>query len=172
MIKSLGGKTAQVGGQVGLAADELAELREFVGAELVGIVLVSSGRRGRFFRSPKIRAARAFVARANAVAPIVAVGEAAAREANDRRLDLAHFLDQLFANAVYVGDFGVFADPDAVVNDAAEVFGEVPVNIGGNSAERLVEQNFDARIRGGGRGEEGWREFSSEERRSSSCGAV
>src|SRR5258708_33901062 len=105
MIKSLGGKTAQVGREVGLAADQLAELREFVGAELVGIVLVSSGRRGRFFRSPKIRAARAVGARANAVAPIVAVGEEAAREANDRRLDLVLFLGQLFANSPTVRRF-------------------------------------------------------------------
>src|ERR1700738_4777326 len=129
MIKSLGGKTAQVGRQEGLRPVYLAELREFVGAELVGIVLVSGGRRGRFFRSPEIGAARAFVALANAVAPIVAVREAPAGVANDRRLDLAHFLDQLFANAVYVRNFGVFTYPDAVVNDAAEVFGEVPVNV-------------------------------------------
>src|ERR1039457_5654860 len=67
-------------------------------------------------------------ARTDAVAPIVTVGETAARPADDRRPDLAHRVDQRFPDATDIGDLRVLADPDAVVNDAAEMLDEVAMN--------------------------------------------
>ena len=49
--------------------------------------------------------------------------------------------------------FGIFeflADPDAVVDDAAEVLGEMAVDLRRDAADGLAEQHFDAAV---GRGE-------------------
>ena len=62
---------------------------------------------------------------AKAVAPVVGVGEAAARPAQHRRLNGLHGVDEGLADAVGVGNLGVRPDPDAVVDHAAEVLDEV-----------------------------------------------
>src|SRR5258707_1029745 len=172
MIEGFCGETAQGGRGIGVTAGLFSEFGEFVGAELIGVGILGGGGRGGFFGCPKISAPRAFVAGTDAVAPIVTVGEAAAGEANDGRIDGAHVLDQLFADAIDVGDFGAFADPDAIVDYAAEVFGEVAVNVGGNGADRFVEDNFNAGIGGGGRGEERRCEIFGEESYSGGSGGV
>ena len=53
------------------------------------------------------------------------------------------------AQTVVVGNFGFRADPDAVIDDAAEVFGEMAVDVGRDGAKRFVGENFDARVGGG-----------------------
>ena len=95
---------------------------------------------------PEIGAARTVVGRADAVAPVVAVGEAAAGPADDRRLDLLHLVDERLADAVDVGNLRVFADPDAVVHDAAEMLDEMAVQLGRDRADRLADQNLEARL--------------------------
>ena len=42
----------------------------------------------------------------------------------------------------------MLADPDAVVDDAAEVLDEVAVEISGDRADALVQQHVDARVGG------------------------
>src|SRR5262249_44264706 len=79
---------------------------------------------------PEVGVHRTLRTLADAVAPVVAVGEAAARPAHDRRLDPAHVLDQRRAESADVRYLRVFTYPDAVVNHAAQMFGEVPVQIG------------------------------------------
>ena len=46
------------------------------------------------------------------------------------RFDLPHLLDQFFANAIQVWNFRLLAHPDAVVDHAAQIFGEVSVDFG------------------------------------------
>ena len=118
-----------------MTADEFAEVDEFIGAEVVG-----------FRASPEVGAAGALLGGADAIAPIVAVGETASGITDDRGFDLAHVVDEIFADTVDVGDFGIAADPDAVVDDATEVFGEVAVDFRGDHAEGLVEEDFDAGV--------------------------
>jgi hypothetical protein len=38
------------------------------------------------------------------------------------------------------------ADPHSVINDAAKIFGEVSVDVRRDRAQRLREQNIDARV--------------------------
>jgi hypothetical protein len=91
---------------------------------------------------------------ADAVAPVVGVGEAAAGPAQDGSLDGAHGVDEGLADAVVVGDLGVFADPDAVVDDAAEMLDEVGVELGGDDADGLIWKDFNVGVGFGGRGGE------------------
>src|SRR5439155_18021926 len=114
---------------------------------------------GRFFgvgAVPEIGAARTFFGGADAVTPVVGIGEAAARIADDGCFDFLHVVDEVAAKTVVVWNSGFRADPDAVVDDAAEMFGEMTVDVGRDGAERFVGENFDARVGGGcGSGEAG-----------------
>ena len=86
--------------------------------------------------------------RTDAVAPVVAVGEAAAGPANHAGLQRLELVHQRFADAADVGDLRLLADPDAVVDDAAEVFDEVAVEVGGDAADRFIEQDVEPRLGG------------------------
>ena len=61
--------------------------------------------------------------------PVVLVGEAAARPAEDGDVELLQRRDDVVADAARVGDRRVLADPDALVDAAAEVLGEVAVDV-------------------------------------------
>jgi len=63
-------------------------------------------------------------------------------------VDLLEAIDEVLADAVDVGDARTFADPDAVVDDAAEVLGELAVDLGGDGADALVEHDLDVCVRG------------------------
>ena len=78
------------------------------------------------------------------VASLLPVGEASAREAHHRRLDLHHLVHKFLADSIHIRNFGILADPDSVVDDAAQVLDEVAVDIGRDRAEDLVEYNFNA----------------------------
>ena len=135
-------QAAHVGGDVRRRAGQTAEVDELVRAEPIGIEALRSGGGGAILTGtrvgPEVRAARAAVGRADAVAPVVTVGEAATRPADDRRLDLLHLVDERFADAVDVGNLRVFADPDAVVHHAAEMLDEMAVQLWRDGPDRLV----------------------------------
>jgi hypothetical protein len=75
---------------------------QIVGSELIGIVLVA-GRSVRFFPQPRSWCAEDASPQVNSVLPVVAVSETSSGKTYDRRLDLAHLVDQLFADTVNVG---------------------------------------------------------------------
>ena len=102
---------------------------------MIRVVLRGVGRHLRV--GPEVGARGALVARADAVAPVVAVGEAAAGPAEDRRLDGFRRSDERRADTEGVRDLRVFADPDAVVDDSAEVLDEVAVDLGRDGADGL-----------------------------------
>jgi hypothetical protein len=97
---------------------------------------------------PEIGAPRTRSRRADAVAPVVAVGKAAARPADDAGLQRLEFVEQRLANAADVGNLRVLADPDAVVDDAAEVFDEVTAEVGCDAADRFVEKDVQPPVDG------------------------
>ena len=105
-----------------------------------------------FLLAPEGGAVGALVGGAEAVAPVVGVGEAAAGPAEDGRLDGPHGVDEVEPDAVPVGDFRSFADPDAVVDDAAELLDEVRVDFGGDGAEGLRGDDVDGGVGGAGDG--------------------
>src|ERR1700722_9869454 len=119
---------------------------EFVCAKFIGIITVASGCGAGFSVGPKVGSARPFVRRTEAVAPIVAVRKTTARVTDNRSFYFAHFFDEFFANAVDIWHLRIRANPDSVVEHAAQVFGEVSVQIGRNDSQVLVRENFDAGV--------------------------
>ena len=84
----------------------------------------------------------------DAVAPVILVGKAAPRPAHHDMAKLLDVLDQLAADAVDIRDLRIGADPDAVVDHAADVLGKLAVDRRLDRADRLVQQDRD-RERGG-----------------------
>ena len=109
----LHGAAADVAVDVRFRADEFAKTEKFMRAE--GIVL-------GYAAPGVVHDARAFGTRPDAVAPVVAVGEAAAGPAEVRDPDPAKGVDHVLAHAVDVRDFGFFPDVQAVVDAVPEVF--------------------------------------------------
>ena len=98
------------------------------------------------FLVPEGGALRPVLRRADAVAPVVAFGEAAARPAQHRCLDRPHGVDERLPDAVGVADLRLLADPHAVVDHAAEVLDEVGVDLGRNGADRLRRKDVDPSV--------------------------
>ena len=96
--------------------------------------------------NPEIRPSRTFIGRTDSIAPVVSICKATARIANDRGFDLAHFVDQIFANAANILDFRIFPHPNAVIDHATNVLDKVPVKIGRDRAQNLVRQNLDSSV--------------------------
>ncbi len=140
LVEVFGGQGAEIAGEVGLAADGAAGAHELVEAVAIVFLLVPEG-----------GAIGAFRGGADAVAPVVGVGEAAAGPAKDGGLHGLHGVDEVEADAVKIGDLGFFADPDAVIDDAAELLDEVGVDFGGDGAEGFRRKDVDGGV-GGGRG--------------------
>ena len=107
---------ADVDRQVGLAADLLDEVDELVRAERIRLDDAAPVR---------VERGRSRVQRADAVAPVVLVGEAAAGPAHVGHLEGLERRDDVIADAARVRDRRVGADPDAFVDALAEVLGEL-----------------------------------------------
>ena len=106
-----------------------------------------AGRAGRtFLLRPEIRAPRTLVSRTDAIPPIIAVGKASARITHYRGFDLPHFVNQFFADAIHVRNFGLLAHPDAVVDHSAKIFGEVTVDVGRDRSQWLAQEDLDPRV--------------------------
>src|SRR5262249_45689665 len=86
---------------------------------------------------------RPLVARTDPVAPVVLVGEAAARPAQHGDLQLLQRGHDVVANAARVGNRGALADPDAVVDQAAEMLRELAVDVAVDRRLRLVRADRD-----------------------------
>ena len=57
------------------------------------------------FVRPEVGSPGTLVGGANAIPPVIAVGKASPGIAHDRGFDLPHFVDQLFADAMHIGNF-------------------------------------------------------------------
>jgi hypothetical protein len=119
---------------------------KLIGAEFVGIILVIGRRFIVLGLKPEVRSPRALIRGTNTVTPVVTVCEASSGVANDRRLDLPHVVDKVFADAVEIRDLGFCADPHAIVDGASQMFREVAVEIWRNRADNFVEKNFHSGI--------------------------
>ena len=96
------------------------------------------------------------LARADAVAPVVIVGEAAARPAQVRDAQRLEGLHHVEPDACLVRDLGVFAHPEPAVDAAAQVLGKVAVHVAGDRGAGDVK--VDDGGGGGSHGEELLRE--------------
>ena len=135
-----------VDAQVRLDAQLLAIAQELVRAEAVGLE-----------RAPGVIAARrTLVARPDAVLPVVARGEVAARPAEDRQAEPAGGVHDVAPVAVGIRERAPFLE-DAAVDAAAEVLGEIAEDVRVHLADHAVGIELDARRRrlGGERGSPG-----------------
>src|SRR6202030_60401 len=130
-----GRKRSKIGGKVGLASNRTAGTHKLVKAVRVRVLLV-----------PEPGAGGTFGGGTDAVPPVVAVGEAAARPAQDGSFDGAHGVDESLAHAIHVGNFRTFADPYAVVDNSAELLDEVRVDLRRDGGDGFGGENVDARV--------------------------
>src|SRR5690606_41216692 len=99
---------AGVAGDVAFGDRQLGAIHEFVGAEAVGLLHATPVR---------VDLDPALVARADAVAPVVLVGETAAGPAHHRHVQLPQRGQHVVAVAAGVGDLRILAHPDAAVDE-------------------------------------------------------
>src|SRR5262245_17290569 len=99
------------------------------------------------FVAPSSVSARTCIDRTNTVTPMVLVCKAAARPANHDMSDLLDVLHELGANSPKIGDLGILADPDAVVDHAPDVFGKLAVNRRLDRADWLIKQYPGGQLR-------------------------
>src|SRR6478736_5812513 len=106
--------------QIRLGAYLLYEVHEFMRAESVW--LDDAAPIG-------IQGGRPLVARPNAIAPVILVGEASARPAHVGHLDSLEGLDHVVANPTRVRNLRIRSHPHAFIDAAAEVFGELAEDV-------------------------------------------
>ena len=101
---------------IGVGAEHLGIVHEFVCAD--GVILGHAAPMG-------VDLDRALVARADALAPDIFVGKAAARPADDGHADRLQRIEHVGAIATDVGDLAARPDPDAAIDPGAEMLGEL-----------------------------------------------
>ncbi|PAV70870.1 hypothetical protein WR25_24232 [Diploscapter pachys] len=99
-----------------VGAEHLGIVHEFVCAD--GVILGHAAPMG-------VDLDRALVARADALAPDIFVGKAAARPADDGHADRLQRIEHVGAIATDVGDLAARPDPDAAIDPGAEMLGEL-----------------------------------------------
>src|SRR5262249_24349138 len=145
IVKLLGRARTDVGREVRLRADQATEPHKLMNAELVGLRRMLAG---RHLELPEVVSPGTFGRRADAVAPLVAIGEASARPSEIRSADSLHVVNELLANPVVVRDPRIASDPDAVIDHAAEMLNEMPVQMRVDDRAWFVRSYFDFDISG------------------------
>src|SRR5216117_2922079 len=112
-----------------------------VRAELVRIVDLRAVDVLSRIANPKVRAARAFTSRADAIVPVVAVGKTSAGPTHHTGFDLPHVFDERASDAADVGYLRFLADPNAVVDHSAEVLDKMAINLRSDSSNRFVDKH-------------------------------
>src|SRR4029453_13189336 len=87
--------------------------------------------------------------RADALAPVVFVGEAAARPANVRHLDRLQRGDDVIADAASIRNRGIRADPYTLISAVAEMLGELAENVAVDLRSGLRRVNREYNLLGG-----------------------
>ena len=128
----LHGTRTNVTADIRLAAQHLAEVQELVGTERVvldGAAPVVVTQRGTILLGT------------DTIHPVVVVGKAAAGPAEYGNLQGFQGLEHILTVAVDVRDLGVFAHPETAVDTAAQVLGELSVDLAINLGSSLVGMN-------------------------------
>ena len=110
------GAVADVARDIGFGTDLAQQLEELVRADRVRLGHAAP---------MGVDLDRTLVLRADTLAPIIFVGEAPARPADHRHLQVAERRDHVVAEAVGVRDLGVLADPQPLVDAVAQMLGEL-----------------------------------------------
>ena len=121
-----------------LRPEELAELEELVRPEVV--VLGDASPVGVDDRRPRIP-------RSDPVLPMVLVGEASARPAEDGYFHLPQGFYDIGTVPVNIGNFRIRSNPDPVINASAKVFGKMAVDIAVDGVAGLAGMNDEYILR-------------------------
>ena len=83
--------------------------------------------------------------RANALAPVIFIGEAATGPTNVRHLDRFQSANNIIANPTRILDLGIWPDPNAFINAVSQMLGELPENVAVDLRTGLgcVNRQFD-----------------------------
>ena len=125
-MEFLGRAGSYIGGNVGFGSDQAAEMHEFVNTKLIALGGVEAGGHAAL---PEVVRTRTRAGLADAIAPVVSVGEAATGPTKIGSANPLHVVDKLLADSIYVRDLRIPAYPDTVVDNAAQVLDEVSVNM-------------------------------------------
>ena len=128
----LHGAGADVAVDIGLAANLAAKFHELVRAE--AIVLHHASPVG-------VDHALAVFLRADALLPVIFVGKASARPAQHRQTNAFERLHNVRAHAVDIWDGAVLAHKETVVDAAAEMLGEIAIDLRLDDCARLVRED-------------------------------
>src|SRR5215831_19162542 len=125
-------------------------MHEFVCAKPIRVVSMVCRSVGSLPLVPEIRPSRTFGRGPNSIAPVIAVSETSPGKTHNGSFDLSHFINQFLANSVDVAHLGVRPYPDPVINDPAQILGEVSIDVWRDRAHRFVEQHLDSGVRRAG----------------------
>ena len=118
-----------IAGDIGIAAQLAAQFKELMGAE--GVVLHHAAPVG-------IDHLLAVFLGANAILPVVLISKAAAGPAQDRKAHILQGSHHVNAHTVDIGNGGILAHIQTLVNASAQMFAEIAVNILIDSADLLI----------------------------------
>jgi hypothetical protein len=149
MVEAQRRETSQVHSQIRLRSGQFAETHEFIRSKLVWLEDLSAlfvKPSGIGIHLPEVCSRWALRRLPNAIHPVVTVREATSRPTYDGYMDVLKPVEQLGPDAMTIGDLRVLSHPYAVVNDAANVFGELPIYIRRYLARRLIQKYLDLRV--------------------------
>ena len=112
--------TADVARDIGLGTHQFTEVEKLMGPEGIGLDHLSP---------VDVDLPRPLGARADAVAPVVIVGKAAARPAEIGAIQILQRRDHVIADSPRIGDRRVFPHPQAVIDAAAQMLHEVAIDM-------------------------------------------
>src|SRR5262249_8443365 len=129
LLHFLNRAAADVSANVGLAPELLTQIEKLVRAKMV--VFNNSAPMGIDHDGPLFRWP-------NAIFPVVLVGEASARPAQDRHLDGLKRGDDGVSDAARIRDRVLRAHPEPLIDAMAEMLRKLTVNIAADSGTRFV----------------------------------
>src|SRR5205823_13664533 len=132
-----GGSATDVHAEVGLRPDQLGEIEKFLRSELIALLDSAPA---------VIDGGRPLRPRADAGAPVISVGVAAAGPTNDRHMQLLQRLDDVAPVAVDVRDRRILTDPNAAVDPVPQLLGEMTVDFRRDSNAGRVRVDRRARL--------------------------
>ena len=119
-----------------LCSDHLTKVHELVCTDRIGLNTV-------VIVVPPVCSLRTLFSRTYAVAPVIGLRKAAARPAEDRRVDRFEFLDDEFTESVDVLHIGLRTDPKTVIVNTADVLGKMSVDLGCDGAAAFTAKKTD-----------------------------
>src|ERR1700733_1533899 len=109
---------AHISSEVRFRANQFAEFNKFMRAETIVFEISAP---------VNVHALRALRRRADSIAPVIIIRETSTGPPQHGNSEIAEIFNGLLAISICVGDWRIFADPEAAVNAGAQMFREVAV---------------------------------------------